>query len=152
MEEARCCAILDEAIEELLTQVAKKEVKLQDQRIQRDQKKKKKVEHVERLPDGAPGESCAGCLEIEERYLRLEAVSHREEKVWQRERELLEGEARLKDREIAHLTDVADEYKGLYESLYESNSQLVASMEAPPVAEPAADSRELNEYGDVGAR
>ena len=79
-------------------------------------------------------------------------VSHREEKVWQRERELLEGEARLKDREIAHLTDVADEYKGLYESLYESNSQLVASMEAPPVAEPAADSRELNEYGDVGAR
>ena len=148
MEEARCCAILDEAIEELLTEVVKKEVKLQDQRIRRDQKKKV---DVERLPD-APAESCAGCLEIEERYLRLEAVSHREEKVWQRERELLEGEARLKDREIAHLTDVADEYKGLYESLYESNSQLVASMEAPPVAEPAADSRELNEYGDVGAR
>ena len=35
MEEARCCAILDEAIEELLTQVVKKEVKLQDQRIRR---------------------------------------------------------------------------------------------------------------------
>ena len=30
MEEACCCAILDEAIEELLTQVVKKEVKLQD--------------------------------------------------------------------------------------------------------------------------
>ena len=27
MEEARCCAILDEAIEELLTEVVKKEVK-----------------------------------------------------------------------------------------------------------------------------
>ena len=39
MEEARCCAILDEAIEELLTEVVKKEVKLQDQRIRRDQKK-----------------------------------------------------------------------------------------------------------------
>ena len=63
MEEARCCAILDEAIEELLTEVVKKEVKLQDQRIRRDQKKKV---DVERLPD-APGESCAGCLEIEER-------------------------------------------------------------------------------------
>ena len=97
MEEARCCAILlDEAIEELLTEVVKKEVKLQDQRIRRDQKKKV---DVERLPD-APGESCAGCLEIEERYLRLEAVSHREEKVWQRERELLEGEARLKDERL----------------------------------------------------
>ena len=35
MEEARCCAVLDEAIEELLTQVVKKEVKLQDQRIRR---------------------------------------------------------------------------------------------------------------------
>ena len=56
MEEARCCAILDEAIEELLTQVVKKEVKLQDQRIRRDQKRKV---DVERLPD-APGESCAG--------------------------------------------------------------------------------------------
>ena len=148
MEEARCCAILDEAIEELLTQVAKKEVKLQDQRIRRDQKRKV---DVERLPD-APAESCAGCLEIEERYLRLEAVSHREEKVWQRERELLKWEARLKDEQIAHLTNVVDDYKDLYESLYESNSELVASMEAPPVAEPAAPSRELNEYGDVGAR
>ena len=48
MEEARCGAILDEAIEELLTQVAKKEVKLQDQRIRRDQKKKV---DVERLPE-----------------------------------------------------------------------------------------------------
>ena len=148
MEEARCCAILDEAIEELLTEVVKKEVKLQDQRIRRDQKKKV---DVERLPD-APGESCAGCLEIEERYLRLKAVSHREEKVWQRERELLEGEARLKDKEIAHLTDVAATYKSHYEALKEINSQLAASMLAPPVAEPAAPSRELNEYGDVGAR
>ena len=148
MEEARCSAILDEAIEELLTQVAKKEVKLQDQRIRRDQKKKV---DVERLPD-APGESCAGCLEKEDQYLRLNAVSHREEKVWQRERELLEGEARLKDREIAHLTDVAATYKASYEAVYENNSQLAASMLAPPVAEPAAPSRELNEYGDVGAR
>ena len=57
MEEARCGAILDEAIEELLTEVVKKEVKLQDQRIRRDQKRKV---DVERLPD-APGESCAGC-------------------------------------------------------------------------------------------
>ena len=70
MEEARCCAVLDEAIEELLTQVAKKEVKLQDQRIRRDQKKKV---DVERLPD-APGESCAGCLEKEDQYLRLNAL------------------------------------------------------------------------------
>ena len=138
----------DECIDEVLTQVAKKEVKLQDQRIRRDQKKKV---DVERLPD-APGESCAGCLEKEDQYLRLNAVSHREEKVWQRERELLEGEARLKDREIAHLTDVAATYKGHYEALKESNSQLAASMQAPPVAEPAAPSRELNEYGDVGAR
>ena len=148
MEEARCCAILDEAIEELLTEVVKKEVKLQDQRIRRDQKRKV---DVERLPD-APGESCAGCSELMEDALRWQAIWHREEKVWQRERELLEGEARLKDEQIAHLTNVVDDYKGLYESLYESNSQLVASMEAPPVAEPAADSRELNEYGDVGAR
>ena len=50
-----------------------------------------------------------------------------------------------------HLTAV-ESFLDLYESLYESNSQLVASMEAPPVAEPAAPSRELNEYGDVGAR
>ena len=46
MEEARCCAILDEAIEELLTQVVKKEVKLQDQRIRRDQKRKVRGEGV----------------------------------------------------------------------------------------------------------
>ena len=72
--------------------------------------------------------------------------------MWQRERELLKWEARLKDEQIAHLTNVVDDYKDLYESLYESNSELVASMEAPPVAEPAAPSRELNEYGDVGAR
>ena len=148
MEEARCCAILDEAIEELLTEVVKKEVKLQDQRIRRDQKRKV---DVERLPD-APGESCAGCLEKEDHYLRLKAVSHREEKVWQRERELLEDKLRLKGREIAHLTDVAATYKASYEALKEINSQLAASMLAPPVAEPAAPSRELNEYGDVGAR
>ena len=114
MEEARCCAILDEAIEELLTEVVKKEVKLQDQRIRRDQKKKV---DVERLPD-APGESCAGCSELMEDALRWQAIWHREEKVWQRERELLEGEARLKDEQIAHLTNAVDDYKGLYESLY----------------------------------
>ena len=67
-------------------------------------------------------------------------------------RELLEDKVRLKDKEIAHLTDVAATYKASYEALKESNSQLAASMLAPPVAEPAADSRELNEYGDVGAR
>ena len=72
--------------------------------------------------------------------------------MWEREREVLEREARLKDKEIAHLTDVAATYKGHYEALYENNSQLAASMLAPPVAEPAAPSRELNEYGDVGAR
>ena len=55
-------------------------------------------------------------------------------------------------REIAHLTDVAATYKASYEALKEINSQLAASMLAPPVAEPAAPSRELNEYGDVGAR
>ena len=148
MEEARCCAILDEAIEELLTQVVKKEVKLQDQRIRRDQKRKV---DVERLPD-APGESCAGCSELMEDALRWEAIWHREEKVWQREREVLEREARLKDKEIAHLTDVAATFKASYEAVYESHSQLAASMQAPPVAEPAAPSRELNEYGDVGAR
>ena len=148
MEEARCCAILDEAIEELLTQVVKKEVKLQDQRIRRDQKRKV---DVERLPD-APGESCAGCSELMEDALRWDATWHRQEKVWEREREVLEREARLKDKEIAHLTDVAATYKGHYEALKESNSQLAASMLAPPVAEPAAPSRELNEYGDVGAR
>ena len=70
MEEARCCAILDEAIEELLTQVAKKEVKLQDQRIRRDQKKKV---DVERLPD-APGESCPGCWEWVDRISRSAAL------------------------------------------------------------------------------
>ena len=97
MEEARCCAILDEAIEELLTEVVKKEVKLQDQRIRRDQKKKV---DVERLPD-APGESCAGCSELMEDALRWEAIWHREEKVWQGRRELLEDKLRLKGREIA---------------------------------------------------
>eukprot|EP00935_MAST-01C_sp_MAST-1C-sp1_P000688 g688.t1 len=101
MEEARCCAILDEAIEELLTQVAKKEVKLQDwqdQRIRRDQKKKV---DVERLPD-APGESRAGCSELMEDALRWQAIWHREENVWQGRREqLLEDKVRLKDKEIA---------------------------------------------------
>ena len=72
--------------------------------------------------------------------------------MWEREREVFEREARLKDREIAHLTDVAATYKSHYEALKESNSQLTASMLAPPVAEPAAPSRVLNEYGDVGAR
>ena len=72
--------------------------------------------------------------------------------MWEREREVFEREARLKDREIAHLTDVAARFKASYEAVYESHSQLAASMQAPPVAEPAADSRELNEYGDVGAR
>ena len=72
--------------------------------------------------------------------------------MWEREREVFEREARLKDKEIAHLTDVAATYKASYEALKESNSQLAASMLAPPVAEPAAPSRELNEYGDVGAR
>ena len=122
------------AIEELLTEVVKKEVKLQDQRIRRDQKKKV---DVERLPD-APGESCAGCSELMEDALRWQAIWHREEKVWQRERELLEDKLRLKGREIAHLTDVAATYKGHYEALKEINSQLAASMQAPPVAEPAA--------------
>ena len=87
--------------------------------------------------------------------MRLDGMPHtwhRQEKVWEREREVFEREARLKDREIAHLTDVAATYKSHYEALKESNSQLAASMLAPPVAEPAADSRELNEYGDVGAR
>ena len=148
MEEARSSAILDEAIEELLTEVVKKEVKLQDQRIRRDQKRKV---DVERLPD-APGESCAGCSELMEDALRWQAIWHREEKVWQGTRELLEDKVRLKDKEIAHLTDVAATYKSHYEALKEINSQLAASMLAPPVAEPAAPSRELNEYGDVGAR
>ena len=117
MEEARCCAILDEAIEELLTQVAKKEVKLQDQRIRRDQKRKV---DVERLPD-APGESCAGCSELMEDALRWQAIWHREEKVWQGRRELLEDKLRLKGREIAHLTDVAATFKASYEAVYESH-------------------------------
>ena len=44
--------------------------------------------------------------------------------MWEREREVFEREARLKDREIAHLTDVAATYKSHYEALKESNSQL----------------------------
>ena len=79
--------------------------------------------------------------------LRWQAIWHREEKVWQGRRELLEDKLRLKDREIAHLTDVAATFKASYEAVYESHSQLAASMQAPPVAEPAAPSRELNEYG-----
>ena len=79
--------LLDECIDEVLTEVAKKEVKLQDQRIRRDQKKKV---DVERLPD-APGESCAGCSELMEDALRWQAIWHREEKVWQGRRELAPG-------------------------------------------------------------
>ena len=55
MEEAGCEVILDEVVDAEVTDICKKEVKLQLQRIRRDGKKKV---DVEKLPD-APGE--AGC-------------------------------------------------------------------------------------------
>ena len=138
--------ILDEAIEELLTEFAKKEVKLQLQRIRRDEKKKV---DVEKLPD-APGESCAGCWEWVDRMDRYTKVRDREEKVWDREREVLERELAQRDREIAWLTEVAEERRSLLEDLQRSSQEAGASQAAPPVAEPPAPSPELNEYGDVG--
>ena len=141
--------VLDEVLDAEVTDICKREVKLQAQRIIR-RDGKKKVD-VEKLPD-APGESCAGCWEWVDRMDRYTKVRDREDKVWDREREVLERELAQRDREIAWLTEVAEERRSLLEDLHRTLREPHASMQAPPVAELPAPSRELNEYGDVGAR
>ena len=44
---------------------------------------------------------------------KAEALWKEKEKEWERDRDLLEREKRLKDREIAHLTDRSSHYEGL---------------------------------------
>ena len=101
MDEAGYEVVLGEVVEWHATDICRREVKLRGQQIRRDAKK---AVVPEVLPD-APEKACPDCVAEWERYDRHQAIWERCEKAWERERENLQRELRLKDREIAHLTD-----------------------------------------------
>ena len=150
MDEAGCEVVLGEVVEEHATDICRREVKLRGQQIRRDAKK---AADAEVLPD-APEAVCPDCVQWEEEEIwkKKEEVWKREEKAWEREVEILEGEKRLKDREIAHLTDRASFYEAEMRDLMASMSSSEGTSTEATEAEPPAAPSGLNEFGDVGLR
>ena len=72
--------------------------------------------------------------------------------MWEDEREQAQRELRVKDREIARLTDMASFYEAEMRKLNAVIESHCSSKEVPTEAEAPAAPMDLNEYGDVGLR
>ena len=148
MDEVGYEVVLGDVLEAEATDICRKEVKLHGQRIRRAAAKAVVPDEV--LPD-AP-EECPDCMRWHRMCDKREAMCAGWEKMWEDEREQAQRELRVKDREIARLTDMASFYEAEMRNLSRPIESHCSSKEVPTEAEAPAAPMDLNEYGDVGLR
>ena len=108
MDEVGYEVVLGDVLEAEATDICRKEVKLHGQRIRRAAAKAVVPDEV--LP--AAPEECPDCIAWHRAWDEREAMWGDRKKMWEDDREQAQRELRLKDREIAHLTDRASHRRG----------------------------------------
>ena len=148
MDEVGYEVVLGDVLEAEATEICRREVKLHGQQIRRAAAKAVVPDEV--LPD--PPEECPDCIAWQRKCDEREAMCARWKKMREDEREQAQHELRLKDREIAHLTDRASHAEACMRDLEAMIKSRCSSKEVPTEAEAPAAPMDLNEYGDVGLR